>query len=78
MILIVNIDYFVRFEVLIVMIMKMAVFWDAASCSLVGFDQRFRLISVMEAVSSSETSVRLHGAISQKTAIFNNDFLKQH
>jgi hypothetical protein len=45
--------------------MKMSVFWDVAPCSL------FREIALMmEAVSSSETSVstnRLHGATSQKT-----------
>jgi hypothetical protein len=32
----------VRFQVLMVMSMKMAVFWDIAPCSLVHTDRRFR------------------------------------
>jgi hypothetical protein len=49
----------------------MAVFWDAALCSLVGTVRRITL--VMEAVISSETSVSIYqitSVTSQKTAIF--------
>jgi hypothetical protein len=47
--------------------MKMVVFWDVVPCSL------GEIIALMEAASTSETSVtssRLHGATTQKTAIF--------
>jgi hypothetical protein len=55
------------------LVTKMTVFWNVAPCSLVEIDRCFRatyclhhqcdlLIAVMtEAVSSSETSTRLHG-----------------
>jgi hypothetical protein len=46
--------------------MKMAVFWDALPCSLLEIYRRFR------GASTSETSIRLHGAKSQKTAIFSS------
>jgi hypothetical protein len=57
----------------------MAVFWDVAPCSLVDNEQRFRKaycpiirVMMMEAVRSSDMSIstRLHGATSQKIAIF--------
>jgi hypothetical protein len=48
----------VMFEVLTATSMKMAVFWDVAPCILVHTDRRFSvMILMMEAVSSSETSV---------------------
>jgi hypothetical protein len=37
-----NYDTVVRFEVLTVTIMKLAVFWDVAPCILVITDRRFR------------------------------------
>jgi hypothetical protein len=40
--------------------MKMAVFWDVALCSLVDTDQCFRGITMMEAITSYETSVNIY------------------
>jgi hypothetical protein len=53
----------------------MTVFWDAAPYSLVEVYLRLRgaYCLMMEAVSTSETSVnfyQIHGATSQKTIIF--------
>jgi hypothetical protein len=64
-------DAFVRFQVLTAEIIKFTVFWDVASCSLVGADGRFRgeyclhhqddslifIVLMMEAIRTSETSV---------------------
>jgi hypothetical protein len=49
----------------------MAVFWVVAPCSLVDVYQRF-IALMMEAARTSETLVttKLHGATTQKTAIF--------
>jgi hypothetical protein len=61
--------YFVKFEVLTVRSMKIAIFWNIALYRLVDSDRRFRAASIiitlmMEAVSASEMSVniyRIHG-----------------
>jgi hypothetical protein len=55
----------VRFQVLAAAIMKMAVFWDVAPCSLVEVYRRLRVVCdvialMMEAASSSETSVNFY------------------
>jgi hypothetical protein len=52
--------------------MKMVVFWDVAPCSLID-------ITLMVEVVSLLVSTRLHGATSQKIAIFNRptDFPKR-
>jgi hypothetical protein len=55
--------------------MKMTVFWVVAPCSLVEVYQRFRGISCFHhqgwnAETSVNSSTRLQGATSQKTAIF--------
>jgi hypothetical protein len=54
--------------------LKMAVFWDVAQCSLVSKVLTASIIAlIMEAVSTQKRrsiSTRLHGAASQKTAIF--------
>jgi hypothetical protein len=63
----------VRFQFLTAASMKMTVFWDVEPYSLVDVYRSFRgrrVALMMEAVSTSETSTRLHGATSQKTAIF--------
>jgi hypothetical protein len=44
-------------QVLTVANMKMAVFWDVAPCSLIEVYRRFRGALMMEAESTSETSV---------------------
>jgi hypothetical protein len=55
-----------RYQVLTATSMKMAVFWDVSLCSLVYIDRRFRgaychiVALMMEAVSSSETSVSMY------------------
>jgi hypothetical protein len=68
-----------RFEVLTVVNMKMAVFGDVALCSLAKFSVSEVLAAsiiramMMEAASTSETSINFyqtHGATTQKTAIF--------
>jgi hypothetical protein len=55
----------VRFQALTAMSLKMTVFWDIASCSLVEVYWRFRgshclIALIMEAVSTSETSVNFY------------------
>jgi hypothetical protein len=55
----------VGFKVLTAASMKMVVFWVAAPCNLVEVYRRFRgvsasIIRVMEAVSTSETSVNFY------------------
>jgi hypothetical protein len=65
-------------EVLLVARMKMAVFWVVAPCSLVEVYQHFRGpcclhhqgALMMEAASTSETSVNFYQTTTQKTAIF--------
>jgi hypothetical protein len=55
--------YLVRFQVLVVTSMKIAVVWDVAPCSLVDTDWHFRgviITLIMEAVSSSETSLSIY------------------
>jgi hypothetical protein len=49
-----------RFQVLTAASMKMTVFWDFAPCSLVEIDRRFRGALMMEAASTSETSVNFY------------------
>jgi hypothetical protein len=47
----------------------MVAFWDVAPCSLVDIDERFRgAYCLHHQDHTSETSVRLHGATSQKTS----------
>jgi hypothetical protein len=53
-----------RFQVLTAASLKMAVFWDVAPCSLV------EGVSQQTPLKSRLTSSRLHGATTQKTAIF--------
>jgi hypothetical protein len=55
----------VRFRVLTAASMKMTVFWDVATCSLVEVYRRFRgaycdIALMMEAESTSETSVNFY------------------
>jgi hypothetical protein len=50
----------VRFEVLMMMSMQMAVFWSVALCSVVDIDRLITLM--MEAVSSSEMLVNIYQA----------------
>jgi hypothetical protein len=47
--------------------MKMAVFWADAPCSLI---EVYLITLMMEGTNTSETSSRLHGATTQKTAVF--------
>jgi hypothetical protein len=47
---------------MVVMIIKVAVFWDVAPCSLVEIDRRLDVLTA--------SIIILHGATSQKTAIF--------
>jgi hypothetical protein len=54
----------VAFEVLTAASMKMAVFWDVASCSLILCDVSEELTAFIITV------ITLHGATSQKTAVF--------
>jgi hypothetical protein len=49
----------VRFEVLMVMSMKMVVFWDVAPCSLVDTDPHFRGAYCLHH-QDDETSVNIH------------------
>jgi hypothetical protein len=50
--------------------MKMVVFWDVAPCSLVSEVFTVSIFAlIIEAASSSETLVRLHGTTSQKIVI---------
>jgi hypothetical protein len=62
----------VRLLVLTTASMKMTAFWDSMPCILAEIDRRFRSL-MMEAVSSSETSVNfyepIYGATPQKTFI---------
>jgi hypothetical protein len=51
---------------------KMAVFWVVALCSLVEIYQRFQ--RSLLPLSSGRCSTRLHGATTQKTAIY-EDFI---
>jgi hypothetical protein len=63
----------VKFQVLTAKCMKMTFLWDVAPCSLVDTDRHFRgaiIALMMEAVSSSETSVTTYQTASQRTAIF--------
>jgi hypothetical protein len=55
------------FEVLTAVSMKMDVFWVVAPCSLVDVYQRFRGPCCLH---HQDDSSRLHGATTQKTAIF--------
>jgi hypothetical protein len=57
----------VKLQVLAAASMEMAVFWDVAPCSLVEVYRRFRGVLMMEAVSTSETSVNFN-----KTTRYNN------
>jgi hypothetical protein len=50
----------VRFEVLMVASMKMAVFWVVALCSLVDLRAWLTYCLMMEAASTSETSVNFY------------------
>jgi hypothetical protein len=62
----------VTFQVLTAMIVKVTVFWDAAPCSLVDNDRRFRGTYCLyyQGDDDGEVSTRLHGATSQKIAVF--------
>jgi hypothetical protein len=60
-----------RFEILTVTSMKMAVFWDVAPCSLIDIDRRFR-----GAYCHHHQGLILHGATSQKTVIFITQMIK--
>jgi hypothetical protein len=72
--------YTFRPTLLIKQVIKMTVFWDVAPCSLVEVYRRFTsayclhhkslIVLMMEAISISETSTRLHCATSQKIVIF--------
>jgi hypothetical protein len=59
-----------RFQLLMVMSMKMDVFWVVAPCSLVEAYRRFRGACCLHR-QDDEPLVNLHGATIQKTAIFN-------
>jgi hypothetical protein len=68
----------VRSQVLMMASMKMTAFWDILLCTLTEVDQHFRDAycirhqgTLMMAVCTSETSMRLQSTISQKAAIFN-------
>jgi hypothetical protein len=54
--------------------MKIAVFWVVAPCSQVEVYQRFRGPCCLH--HQGETSTRLHGATTQKTAIFDYKLVK--
>jgi hypothetical protein len=49
--------------------MMATAFWDIELCSLVAVDRRFRLWQLAP-LKRRSTSMKLHGAISQKAAIF--------
>jgi hypothetical protein len=80
--IIIQIHYFARFQVLMAASMKTKAFWNVAARSLVEFDGHVRgaycvhyqdsEALMTDALSTSKTSVslRLHGTISQKTVIF--------
>jgi hypothetical protein len=58
---------------------KFRVFWDVAPCSYVEADRRFRGTYVMiQAVSTSETSISFNDATSQKTLNWRTENLKSH
>jgi hypothetical protein len=60
----------VRFQVLTAANMKMTVFWDVAPCSLVEVYRRFRGTYCLNHQGDDRSiPTRLHGAISQKTVI---------
>jgi hypothetical protein len=68
---------FVRFQVLMVVSMKMTAFWDVAPCSLMEADQCFmgeyclhHLGDEYTRLKHWSTSMRLHSAISHKAVIF--------
>jgi hypothetical protein len=61
--------YYLRFEVLTAVSMKIAVFWVVATGSLVEVYQRFRGPCCLHHQGDRPTT-RLHGATTQKTAIF--------
>jgi hypothetical protein len=73
MILKVNSDYFVRFQVLTAVSMKMVGFWDVAPCSLVEVYRRFKVLAAsiisvvialtMEEAGTSETSANFYQTI---------------
>jgi hypothetical protein len=70
--------HLVAFEVLSAASMKMAVFWVVVPCSLIEVYRRFRGTCCLHhqrwrqklPLKRRKTSTRLHGAITQKTAIF--------
>jgi hypothetical protein len=57
--------YYVRYEFLIVITMKIAVYWDVVKCNLVDFFRHFQGICYPDDESS-----KLHNIISQETVIF--------
>jgi hypothetical protein len=73
---------FVRFQVLTARRMKMTILYDVAPYSLVDTDQRFREAYRLRhhgdeqqvPLKRRSISTRLHGATSQKTAIFNKRY----
>jgi hypothetical protein len=66
--------------------MEMAAFWVVTPCSLVEVYRRscclhhqgdqVNIALMMEAESTSETSTRIHGAATQKTATFTESFIR--
>jgi hypothetical protein len=56
---VVELLYFLKFQVLTAAGMKFRVFWDVAPCSHVEVDRRF-IALMMEAVRTSETSVNFN------------------